>query len=162
MTLNSFSYSMPKQFDDALNTSLVDWAQNGKIARVWAQDSTVWTGDDENKWLAWLDVVDDELAGCQKYRDLQADIESAGFTDVLLMGMGGSSLCPEVLAFTFGKTNFHILDSTVPAQIRTVESKIDMAKKYCLKQFGSSVEPDLLATINSVFAISILLSTVLI
>ena len=144
MTLNSFSYSMPKQVDDALNTSLVDWAQNGKIARVWAQDSTVWTGDDENKWLAWLDVVDDELAGCQKYRDLQADIESAGFTDVLLMGMGGSSLCPEVLAFTFGKTNFHILDSTVPAQIRTVESKIDMAKTLFIvaSKSGSTLEPN--------------------
>ena len=144
MTLNSFSYSMPKQFDDALNTSLIDWAQNGKIARVWAQDSTVWTGDDENKWLAWLDIVDDELAGCQKYRDLQADIESAGFTDVLLMGMGGSSLCPEVLAFTFGKTNFHILDSTVPAQIRTVKSKIDLAKTLFIvaSKSGSTLEPN--------------------
>ncbi len=135
---------MPKQFDDALNTSLADWAHNGKIARVWAQDATVWTGEDENRWLAWLDIVDEELAACQKYRDLQTDIESAGFTDVLLMGMGGSSLCPEVLAFTFGKANFHILDSTVPAQIRTVESKIDLAKTLFIvaSKSGSTLEPN--------------------
>ena len=144
MTLNSFSYSMSKQLDDALNASLADWSQNYKISRVWANDGGVWTGDDENKWLAWLDIVDDELADTQKYRDLSADIESAGFTDILLMGMGGSSLCPEVLAFTFGKTNFHILDSTVPAQVRTVEHKIDLAKTLFIvaSKSGSTLEPN--------------------
>ena len=144
MTLNSFSYSIPQQLEDALNTSLADWSQNYKTSRVWANDATVWTGDDEGKWLAWLDIVDDELADTKKYRDLRADIESAGFTDVLLMGMGGSSLCPEVLAFTFGKANFHILDSTVPAQVRSVESKIDLATTLFIvaSKSGSTLEPN--------------------
>lgn len=144
MTLNSFSYSMPKQLDDALNASLADWSQNDKISRVWANDGGVWTDDDESKWLAWLDIVDDQLADTQKYRDLSADIESASFTDILLMGMGGSSLCPEVLAFTFEKANFHILDSTVPAQVRTVENKIDLAKTLFIvaSKSGSTLEPN--------------------
>ena len=143
MTVNSFSYSLPKPLDDALNVSLTDWG-SGKIARVWAQDATVWTGEDENKWLAWLDVVDEQLADAQKYRDLHTDIEAAGFTDILLMGMGGSSLCPEVLAFTFGKANFHILDSTVPAQVRTIENKIDLAKTLFIvaSKSGSTLEPN--------------------
>ena len=144
MTLNSFSYSLPKQLDDALKASLAEWGQHGQIARVWAQDATVWTGEDENQWLAWLDIVEDELADAQKYTKLADDIKSAGFTDVLLMGMGGSSLCPEVLAFTFGKTNFHILDSTVPAQITTVEAKIDLAKTLFIvaSKSGSTLEPN--------------------
>ena len=144
MSLNSFSYSLPKQLDDALNASLTEWGQHGQIARVWAQDATVWTGDDESRWLAWLDIVEDELARCRKYSDLRADIASAGFTDVLLMGMGGSSLCPEVLAFTFGKANFHILDSTVPSQVKTVENKIDLATTLFIvaSKSGSTLEPN--------------------
>ncbi len=144
MTLNTFSYSLPKRLDDAVNLSLAEWQQHGLIARVWARDATVWTGDDENKWLAWLDVVDEQLAQAQKYRDLHGDIQSAGFTDVLLMGMGGSSLCPEVLAFTFGKTNFHILDSTVPTQIKTVENKLVLTKTLFIvaSKSGSTLEPN--------------------
>ncbi len=144
MTLNSLSYSIPQQLEDALATSLNDWGQNYKTSRVWANDATVWTGDDEGNWLAWLDIVDDELADIQKYRDLRADLETAGFTDVLLMGMGGSSLCPEVLAFTFGKANFHILDSTVPAQVRYVEDKLDLNKTLFIvaSKSGSTLEPN--------------------
>ncbi|MES2857193.1 MAG: hypothetical protein V4692_15095, partial [Bdellovibrionota bacterium] len=73
-------------------------------------------------------IVDEELAGVQKYLDLHDDIKSSGFENILLMGMGGSSLCPEVLAITFGVKNFHILDSTVPAQVRSVEKKLDLNK----------------------------------
>src|SRR4030095_3170283 len=60
------------------------------------------------------------------------------------MGIGGSSLCPEVLAITFGKTNFHILDSTVPAQVKAIEDKIDLAKTalICASKWGSTREPN--------------------
>jgi len=120
------------------------WRSEDKIGRIWAKDASVWTGDDEAKWLGWLDIVDEELADLQKYRDLAADIAAAGFTDVLLMGMGGSSLCPEVLAMTFGKSNFHILDSTVPAQIKTVENKLDLEKTLFIvaSKSGSTLEPN--------------------
>ena len=99
---------------------------------------------DEAKWLGWLDIVDEELADLQKYRDLESDLAAAGFTDVLLMGMGGSSLCPEVLAMTFGKTNFHILDSTVPAQVKAVEDKLDLEKTLFIvaSKSGSTLEPN--------------------
>src|SRR6185369_3619711 len=98
----------------------------------------------ESKWLGWLDIVVQELGELEKFRDLVNDIESSGFTDILLMGMGGSSLCPEVLAITFGKTNFHILDSTVPAQVKAVEAKIDIAKTLFIvaSKSGSTLEPN--------------------
>ncbi|HEX3101032.1 MAG TPA: bifunctional transaldolase/phosoglucose isomerase [Pyrinomonadaceae bacterium] len=144
MTLNTLTFSLPQQIKEAVGLSLADWSQNNKVSRLWAKDATVWTGDDEAKWLDWLDIVDDQLTKAAKYRDLHADIVSAGFSDVLLMGMGGSSLCPEVLAFTFGKANFHILDSTVPAQLRTVENKIDLAKTLFIvaSKSGSTLEPN--------------------
>ena len=80
----------------------------------------------------WLDVTDEQLASAAKLKEFADEVKSGGFTDILLLGMGGSSLCPEVLALTFGQIpgfpRLHILDSTDPAQIRSVEKKIDLAK----------------------------------
>ncbi|HEX8637345.1 MAG TPA: hypothetical protein VF692_04735, partial [Pyrinomonadaceae bacterium] len=72
------------------------------------------------------------------------DVKNAGFTDVLLMGMGGSSLAPEVLSITFGAANFHVLDSTVPAQIKAIESRLDLEKTLFLvaSKSGSTLEPN--------------------
>src|SRR5687768_16990168 len=109
MAINLASYSLPPEIDDAVCGEVDSWKKDNTIARIWQKDAGVWTGDDESKWLGWLTIVEKELGDPQKYRDLVADIEQAGFKDVLLMGMGGSSLCPEVLAITFGKQDFHIL-----------------------------------------------------
>ena len=142
--LNSFKYILPDFIDDAVKSEMNDWLRLETVARIWAKDARVWTGDDEAKWLGWLNIVDEELAGLDTYRDLQTDLATAGFNDVLLMGMGGSSLCPEVLAMTFGKTNFHILDSTVPAQVKAVENKLDLAKTLFIvaSKSGSTLEPN--------------------
>ena len=121
-----------------------EWRDENKITRLWQKDASVWTATDEAKWLGWLDSVQSELEKVQEYRDFAEDVKSAGFTDVLLMGMGGSSLCPEVLAITFGKQNFHVLDSTVPAQIKTIESKLDLEKALFIvaSKSGSTLEPN--------------------
>lgn len=144
MAINLASYSLPAEVDDAVRSEVDSWKKDNTIARIWQKDAGVWTGDDESKWLGWLTIVEEELGDLQKYRDLAADIEQAGFTDVLLMGMGGSSLCPEVLAITFGKQNFHILDSTVPTQVKAVEDKLDLAKTLFIvaSKSGSTLEPN--------------------
>ena len=123
---------------------IADWSESEKIIRIWEKDASVWTSDDEAKWLGWLDIVDEELGDLEKYRAFASDIRSAGFEQVLLMGMGGSSLCPEVLAMTFGKRHFHILDSTDPAQVKSVESKLDLAKTLFIvaSKSGSTLEPN--------------------
>ncbi|MEP6901691.1 MAG: hypothetical protein ABJA66_08075 [Actinomycetota bacterium] len=74
---------------------------NGKIEKLWAQEAEIWTNTDEAKWLGWLDIVERQLAGQQKFADLQAEVGAENFSHILLLGMGGSSLCPEVLSFTF-------------------------------------------------------------
>ena len=142
--LNTINYSLPDNLGKAVTAETEAWKAEDKVARIWAKDASVWTNDDEAKWLAWLEIAGEELAGDQKYRDLKADIDAAGFTDVVLMGMGGSSLCPEVLALTFGKSNFHILDSTVPSQVKTVEDKLDLEKTLFIvaSKSGSTLEPN--------------------
>ncbi|PYS91345.1 MAG: transaldolase [Acidobacteria bacterium] len=142
--LPSMIYSLPELLDLALNAKLAAMRSSNIVSRIWAKDASVWTNADESKWLAWLTIADEELAHLEKYRELAADIERADFKDVLLMGMGGSSLCPEVLALTFNRSNFHILDSTVPSQVQTVESKIDIAKTLFIvaSKSGSTLEPN--------------------
>ena len=142
--LNSFEYSLPEAIQNDVNAKIKSWADADKISRLWSKDASVWTSKDEAKWLGWLDIVGEELDDLQKYCDLQTDLGSSGLTDVLLMGMGGSSLCPEVLAMTFGKANFQILDSTIPAQVTAVEDKLDLAKTLFIvaSKSGSTLEPN--------------------
>src|SRR5207247_10592233 len=126
--INSMSFSLPAEVAEALDVAIEEWTASRKIERLWRKDAAVWTDTDESKWLGWLDIVDEELADLDKYRKFSEGIGSAGFRNVLLMGMGGSSLCPEVFETTFGKSNFHVLDSTVPARIKAIEKRLDLAK----------------------------------
>ena len=138
------TYTLPEKLEQAFRAEVQKSAEDKRISRIWSKNASVWTNDDEAKWLGWLDIVSEELDDLEKYHDLRQDIESAGFTDVLLMGMGGSSLCPEVLAKTFGIANFHILDSTVPAQIIALEEKLDLETTLFIvaSKSGSTLEPN--------------------
>ncbi len=100
----NIQYSLPKHLQAALDAALADWSTNNKLARLWAKDATLWTNDDEAKWLGWLDIVERQQKQQADYDALAADVKQAGFTHALLLGMGGSSLCPEVLAVTFGNS----------------------------------------------------------
>jgi glucose-6-phosphate isomerase len=140
--LNNFTYSLPEELAGAVRGKTEEWLTEDKISRIWARDASVWTNTDEAKWLGWLDVAGRELDGLQKYRDFAAEVRE--FDDVVLLGMGGSSLCPEVLALTFGVSNFHVLDSTVPAQVKTVENKVNLASTLFIvaSKSGSTLEPN--------------------
>lgn len=142
MNLNSFSYSLPENLENAVQTEIKEWQKSDKIGRIWNQDASVWTNADEAEWLGWLDIAGRELDDLQKYGEFAEDAKE--FSDIVLLGMGGSSLGPEVLAETFGKQNFHILDSTVPAQIKTLENKIDLERTLFIvaSKSGSTLEPN--------------------
>ena len=142
MTLNSFSYSLPEKLDKTIRAKFVEWQKDDKIKRIWDMDASVWTDDDEAKWLGWLDSVSTELEKVSEYKAFAEDAKN--FEAVVLLGMGGSSLCPEVLAETFGKKNFYILDSTVPAQIKTLENKLNLEKTLFIvaSKSGSTLEPN--------------------
>lgn len=142
--LNEMKYALPAELEAAVNAELAAWDADNKIGRIWDKDAGVWTSDDEAKWLGWLDIALREQADVAKFTELQEDIRNGEFTDVLLMGMGGSSLCPEVLSITFGKTNFHVLDSTVPSQIKAIEARLDLESTLFIvaSKSGSTLEPN--------------------
>jgi transaldolase/glucose-6-phosphate isomerase len=147
--VNRQTYRLPESLAAAVKASLEDWQKNGKVARLWKCDASLWSGKDENKWLGWLGIADDELAHVQRLKDVAAEVKAAGFKHALLLGMGGSSLCPEVMRLTFGKIagypEFHVLDSTDPAQIRTIESRIDLGNTIFIvsSKSGSTLEPNI-------------------
>ena len=140
--LNSYDYFLPEKLENAVQLKLDEWQNENKIGRVWEKDASVWTNDDEAKWLGWLDSVAAELGKVREYEDFAEDAKK--FEAVVLLGMGGSSLCPEVLAETFGKKQFLILDSTVPAQIKTLENKLNLEKTLFIvaSKSGSTLEPN--------------------
>ncbi len=140
--LNSYSYSLPKDLEIAVKTKLTEFRAKDIVSRIWKKDASVWTNADEAKWLGWLDSVSAELEKLEEYRLFAED--AAKFESIVLLGMGGSSLCPEVLAETFGKTHFHILDSTDPAQIKTLENKLNLEKTLFIvaSKSGSTLEPN--------------------
>jgi glucose-6-phosphate isomerase len=97
------------------------------VERIWAHDERVWTGSDEARWLGWLDEPIRLLARVDELLDL-AQAGLADVDDVVLLGMGGSSLAPEVLRRAFAVERFHVLDTTHPQAIRALESRIDAGR----------------------------------
>lgn len=147
--VNPQSANLPADLDAAVKKNLNDWRASGKVRRLWQKDASIWTGNDESKWLGWLSIVDEQIAAAAKLKEVAAEVKSAGFRDILLLGMGGSSLCPEVLALTFGQIpgfpRLHVLDSTDPAQIKALENKIDLARTLFIvsSKSGSTLEPNI-------------------
>lgn len=143
---------LPSALRDAVRATLADWAShdNRKVRRLWAGDATLWSGGDEARWLGWLTSVDRQIESLPALEKLAADVRSAGFEAALLLGMGGSSLGPEVLAVTFGRQAGHpalyVLDSTDPAQVASFERTVGYDRTLFLvaSKSGSTLEPNVL------------------
>ncbi|HXO90205.1 MAG TPA: bifunctional transaldolase/phosoglucose isomerase [Stellaceae bacterium] len=147
--LNAMSYKLPAELERDVQAALEDWRKEGKVRRLWDADASLWTEQDEAKWLGWLGIVDQQLKGVAHLQDFADEVKQAGFKDVLLLGMGGSSLGPEVFGETFGSKpgypKLHVLDSTDPAQIRHFEADIDLARTLFMvsSKSGSTLEPNI-------------------
>src|SRR6185436_13764558 len=107
------------------------------VSRMWRKDPTVWKSDDAHgkiikNALGWLNVVEQLDASVDELEGFADRIRGDGFEHVMVLGMGGSSLCPEVLRRTFGKQEgyptLHVLDSTVPETVAAFEAQVDLAK----------------------------------
>ncbi|AKR47874.1 bifunctional transaldolase/phosoglucose isomerase [Acetobacter pasteurianus] len=148
--LTTLKTSLPADFQEAVDKGLNAWRKDGSIRRLWAKDASVWTNGPEAKWLNWLNTVDDRLNHIGDLEAFQAEVKARGFHQVLLMGMGGSSLGPEVLAMTFGKHegfgHLYVLDSTDPQQVAAFEKKIDPHHTLFIvaSKSGSTLEPNIM------------------
>jgi transaldolase / glucose-6-phosphate isomerase len=111
------------------------------VQRIWARDPTVWTGADEAQWLGWLD---EPLRMWERIDELETFAESAvaAFDHVVVMGMGGSSLAPEVLRRSFASESLHVLDTTHPKAIRRLIDELDLGKTLFVasSKSGSTLE----------------------
>jgi len=149
VSLNRQTYTLPGPLAGAIAACIEDWKKNNKVARLWERDASLWTGTDESNWLGWLTIVDEQLAHLEVLKKTAVDVKKARFKHALLLGMGGSSLCPEVLRMTFGKIKgfpeLHVLDSTDPAQIKAIEAKVDLRSTICIvsSKSGSTLEPNI-------------------
>jgi hypothetical protein len=111
------------------------------VSRIWARDAALWTGTDEAKWLGWLDEptrMREDVDLLLQFADAVVDRVDA----VVLLGMGGSSLAPEVLRRTFRQEAFHVLDTTHPRAIRALEAKLDVSRTLFVSasKSGSTLE----------------------
>jgi len=146
----SFRIALPQQLRGAVALAAADWTTNDKIARFWQKDASLWTNSGEQKWLGWIDIVERQQKELASFAALAADVKAAGFKSVLLLGMGGSSLCPEVLAVTFGQQRgfpaLHIVDSTDPTQVKAARDKVNLAETLVIvaSKSGSTLEPNVL------------------
>jgi transaldolase / glucose-6-phosphate isomerase len=141
--------SLPEPLATTVKAAIADWQSRGTMQRLWQRDASLWTGSDEANWLGWLDIVEEQVAQQDQLVKLAREVQTRGFQHVLLLGMGGSSLCPEVLRMTFGRiSNFptlHVLDSTDPAQVKAFEHQIDIPKTLFVvsSKSGSTLEPNI-------------------
>jgi transaldolase/glucose-6-phosphate isomerase len=111
------------------------------VERIWQRDATLWTGGEEAKWLGWLDEprrMAEDVDLLLQFADSVVDRIGA----VVLLGMGGSSLAPEVIRRVFRQETFHVLDTTHPQAIRDLESRLDLSRTLFVaaSKSGSTLE----------------------
>src|SRR5262249_4644116 len=120
--------------------------------RIWKKDPTLWKNDEAHQKiirnaLGWVTVVDQLVEHAEELSAFSERVRSDGFTHAMLLGMGGSSLCPEGFRRTFGRrTGFpelHVLDSTVPATVKAFEERVDLPRTLFIvaSKSGTTTEP---------------------
>jgi glucose-6-phosphate isomerase len=143
-------FALPPELRGTMDQAAADWTSNNKVARFWQKDPSLWTNEGEEKWLGWIDIVERQQADLATYAALGAEVETSDFQSILLLGMGGSSLCPEVLSVTFGQQpgfpELRIVDSTDPEQVWTARNDVNLANTLVVvaSKSGSTLEPNVL------------------
>lgn len=134
---------------EAILKEIVNWQINKKTNSLWDMNSSLWTNTDENHWMGWLHIADLEKKQIPQINALASQLQGEGIKHVVVLGMGGSSLCPAMLANTFpflkGYPQLHALDSTAPSQIKHFEAQLDLSKTVFIvsSKSGTTLEPNI-------------------
>ncbi len=138
------------QYEHVVASRLEDWGAHDARGRLWGKDHTLWTAKplpEITNRLGWLTLHETMPAAVDDIQSFAAEICAEGFTHVVLLGMGGSSLAPEVFARTFGSAPGHpeliVLDSTHPGAVRSVDQRINLEATLFLfsSKSGNTMEP---------------------
>ncbi|HWK25559.1 MAG TPA: hypothetical protein VNS09_03300 [Solirubrobacter sp.] len=138
---------VPERYADAVSTRLRRAADEDVVARVWRKDGTLWaparTPEVTNR-LGWLDIADRERERLDAYTAFAEGLRAEGYRDAVVLGMGGSSLAPEVFRQAFEREGLHVLDSTHPDQVRAVLNAIDLDRALMIvsSKSGGTIEPN--------------------
>ena len=136
------------ELERAWTTEAEEWKRAGGTRRLWTHDASLWTGTGEDRWLGWLEAPAAARAQAELWREIGAD--GAGFAHAVVLGMGGSSLAPEVQRAACGRIpghpELHVLDSIHPDQIAACTARLDLASTLVVvaSKSGSTLEPNLL------------------
>jgi transaldolase/glucose-6-phosphate isomerase len=137
-----------RENEAAIAAALETWQREGRTKRLWDGDASLWTNGGEGNWLGWLHAVRGQREHLGPLQRLAGEVKGEGFTHAVVLGMGGSSLCPDVLSRTFtpadGFPRLMVLDSTVPAQVRAVEEALDIQRTLFIvsSKSGTTSEPN--------------------
>ncbi len=146
-----FTARLPGELAADVEAAMSDWRTNDKVQRLWDADASLWTGADESRWLGWLRIAESQLGLVGELEAIGRRARDEGFTHAIVLGMGGSSMCPEVLRMTWGRIasfpDLHVLDSTDPAQVRRVHQRLDLDRTLFIvsSKSGNTLEPNIFA-----------------
>jgi len=147
--VNGISLHLPPALDALVKASLADWDRGRKMERLWKRDASLWTGQDEAKWLGWLDIVNGTAPVSPELDLFLEDVRGERFRHAVLLGMGGSSLCPEVMSLTYGPVagapELLVLDSTDPVQVQAMARRVEPESTLFIvsSKSGSTLEPNI-------------------
>jgi len=141
--------SFPRELEGAVSAAADEWTRNANTERFWKRDPVLWTNTDESKWMGWIDIAERQLGQKDRLRKIAEHVKKLELKNAVLLGMGGSSLCPEVLSVTFGRQKgypaLHVLDSTDPAQVKAIEELADPRETLYIvsSKSGTTLEPNI-------------------
>ena len=142
--------SLPEDLAQTLAAEVRSWEDGLKVVRLWDRDPTLWTDSDEDQWLGWLQSPEHRLGALAELDVVAPSAFDGAFDDVVVLGMGGSSLCPDVLRLSFGQQDgaphLRVLDTTDSAQIQSLEQQVGLDRTLFIvsSKSGTTLETDLL------------------
>jgi transaldolase / glucose-6-phosphate isomerase len=150
MATVDFSWNLPEDLTQRVRERMADMRRREVVRRIWDSDASVWSGGDEARWLGWLSLPKQDRTAVDRMSRFAREIRAEGVRDVVLLGMGGSSLAPDVMRSVIGREegypNLHVLDSTDPGQIHSIEHAIDASHTLFVvaSKSGSTLEVNIL------------------
>lgn len=150
MPTHDLTWTAPESLANKVRQRLAAYRQQEVVRRIWDRDTTVWSRADEDRWLGWLTLPAQDRAAIGQIVKFAGEVKAEGIKDVVLLGMGGSSLAPEVMREIIGRgdgyPSLHVVDSTDPGQILSVERAIDFRKTLFLvaSKSGTTLEVNIL------------------
>jgi transaldolase/glucose-6-phosphate isomerase len=150
MSTPDLTWKAPADVEANIKKRLAAFRNDRIVERIWSRDKSVWSGADEDRWLGWLDLPGQDRSSLKDVQRFADEAKAEGIRDVVLLGMGGSSLAPEVIGSIVGDARgfpkLHVLDSTDPAQILRVERAVDFERTLFLvaSKSGSTLEVNIL------------------